>query len=395
MSDRKKIAAVITTYYPRSHADVLLGKFLEGFPTDDGHVDPRVDVASVYMDQRHKDDMCYGLSEKHGFRMCESIREAMILDEKELAVDGVLIVGEHGDYPWNRREQHLYPRKYFFEQVTGVFEESGRSVPVFSDKHLSWNWHDAKWMADQASELDFAFMAGSSIPYSWRSPWVEFDKGTLFEGATAVGYGGNESYGFHMLEGLQCMVERRKGAETGVEAVQCLEGEEAWKAAGDGLWNADLAEAACSQVPDMTDEPMREKSENPCVFLVDYQDGFNAAAVMLHGYSRSFGFGAQVGGETVSFDYVLKNGEPWSHFSYLGLNIEEMFITCKPSMAYERTLLVTGMLEAAMISRHEGHRRVETPHLNVAYESYNELPYHPRKEKPEGASVGKEEGDES
>ena len=34
MTQRKKIAAIITTFYPASHADVIVTKFVEGFPTD-------------------------------------------------------------------------------------------------------------------------------------------------------------------------------------------------------------------------------------------------------------------------------------------------------------------------------------------------------------------------
>ena len=148
-------------------------------------------------------------------RCSGSINQALTLGGDELAVDGVLLIGEHGDYPWNEKEQHMYPRKYFFEQICGVFASSGRSVPVFSDKHLSYNWHDAKWMCDRAREIEVPFMAGSSLPLAWRKPWLEYDLDTEIETAMSVAYGGLDSYGFHALETLQCMVERRGGRGDG------------------------------------------------------------------------------------------------------------------------------------------------------------------------------------
>jgi hypothetical protein len=66
-----------------------------------------------------------------------TIAEALMRGTSKLAVDGVVIIGEHGRYPKNERGQTLYPRYKFFKEVVKVFEASGRSVPVFSDKHLS------------------------------------------------------------------------------------------------------------------------------------------------------------------------------------------------------------------------------------------------------------------
>ena len=40
----------------------------------------------------------------------------------------------------------------------------------------------------------------------------------------------SEVYFFHALETLQCMMERRKGGETGVRHVTMLTGDDVWKA---------------------------------------------------------------------------------------------------------------------------------------------------------------------
>ena len=89
------------------------------------------------------------------------------------------------------------------EAVCGVMATSGRSVPIFCDKHLSYNWHDAKWMVDRAKELDAPLMAGSSLVLAWRKPWLEHPLGAVIDEAVAIGYSGLDIYGFHALEALQ------------------------------------------------------------------------------------------------------------------------------------------------------------------------------------------------
>ncbi len=155
MPERKKIAAIVTECRPNSHAEVIVSKFLKGFPTDDGLIPPRVDVASIYIDQFPEKDTGRALAAEHDVPIFPSIVKALTLGGKTLAVDGVLLIGEHGDYAWNEKEQHLFPRKYFMEQICGAMATSGRAVPVFNDKHLSYNWHDAKWMVELTAAANY------------------------------------------------------------------------------------------------------------------------------------------------------------------------------------------------------------------------------------------------
>src|SRR5436190_16261365 len=145
---KKKIATIITEYRKWSHADVLVGKILEGYLYD-GKDGPNMQVVSMYVDQFAEKDMSRDLAKKYGFKLCTTIEEALTLGGKTLAVDGVVIVGEHGKYPTNARGQKLYPRRRFLDEVTKVFEKTKKSVPVFSDKHLAATWEDAKWMYDR------------------------------------------------------------------------------------------------------------------------------------------------------------------------------------------------------------------------------------------------------
>lgn len=391
MSERKKIAAVITTFYPNSHADVILTKFVKGFPTDEGLLQPNVDIVSMYMDQIHENDIGMKLAEEHDIPMYRSIPQALYLGGRELAVDGVLSIGEHGDYAWNEKEQHLYPRRYFFEQICGVLAVSGRSVPVFNDKHLSYNWRDAKWMYDRAGELRVPFMAGSSVPLFWRDPWLEHALETPIEEALMISYGGLESYGYHGFEALQAMVERRRAGETGIAAVQCLEGEAVWQAGDEGLWSRELAEAAVVLVDkkEHLEGSVEELCDRPAAFLIHYADGLCAAVLQLNssrGYIRGWSYAARVDGEVQATGLHCCN-EPFPHFSYLSLNVQEMFLTGEPQYPVERTLLVTGALDALMDSRYRGQVRVETPHLDVTYRAPEKAPIRPTGPRPAGARV--------
>ena len=384
---RKKIAAVITEYRPNSHAEVIVTKFLNGFPTDEGLISPRVEIASMYVDQFPDKDLSRERAAAHDVPIYPSIVKALTLGGKDLAVDGVLLIGEHGDYAWNEKEQHLFPRKYFMEQICGVFAAGGRAVPVFNDKHLSYNWRDARWMVDRAAHLNAPLMAGSSIPVGWRNPWLEHEGAPPIEEAVAVGFSGLDIYGFHTLEALQCMVERRRGGETGVAAVTCLEGDAVWNAAKPGTWWHDLAQSACDAIENRPAGPMEAHCQNPALFLIEYRDGLRGAIMMLNGYIRDLAYAARIGGKIHSTEFYVLNGPPHPHFSYLSLNIEEMFVTGKPSYPVERTLLTSGILEAALDSRYRGHIRLETPHLDVAYRSYDAVPWRPTGRRPVGASL--------
>ena len=99
-------------------------------------------------------------------------------------------------------------------------------------------------MVGWSEELKFPLMAGSSLPVTWRRPELELRLETPVEDALVAGYGPIEVYGFHALEALQVMMERRKGGETGVKAVTCLTGKDVWKAGDAGQWSWDLLDAA-------------------------------------------------------------------------------------------------------------------------------------------------------
>jgi hypothetical protein len=377
MHQPKKIAAIVTEYRRNSHADVIVGKMLEGYLYD-GKDKPNLRVVSMVVDQVADKDMSQALAAKYGFTIYDNIADALTLKGNALAVDGVVCIGEHGNYPENARGQRLYPRRRFFEAVADTFAKTKKSVPVFNDKHLAATWDDAKWMYDRSRELFVQFLAGSSVPVTWRRPELKLPKNCELTAAVQVGHGPFEAYGFHALEGLQCMVERRKGGETGVKAVTCLQGEEMWKALDAGLWDKECLEAALALVPAHDPDNYRDgtrKSKEAGVLLIEYRDGFRAAVALMNGWVREGEGGPLVfagkrkgQAKPEACQFYMQQPDPYAHFIYLVKAIDSMMQTGHAPYPVERTLLTTGILDAVMTSKAEKNRRVETPHLKVEYQ---------------------------
>src|SRR6187431_3222244 len=139
-SGKKRIACISSTYHVRSHSDNFITRFFEGYWVHERYYEPQFQVASLWMDQIHPGDIGGRLAQAYGVKRATSIADALTLGTGKLAVDGVVLVCEHGNYPHNEKQQQLYPRYEFFEQVVKVFKDSGRSCPVFVDKHLSYDW---------------------------------------------------------------------------------------------------------------------------------------------------------------------------------------------------------------------------------------------------------------
>lgn len=366
---RKRLAAVCTTYFVRSHSDNFVTRFLEGYWIGDTYYPPPCDVASLFVEQEHAADIGTRLARSWGVRKCETIAEALTLGGDRLAVDGVLIIGEHGDYPTNEKNQVLYPRHRFMGEVVREFRRSGRSVPVFNDKHLSYDWNQAKEMYDWSKELRFPFMAGSSVPLTFRRPELDFPLDSPLEEVVAVGGGWIADGGlFHILETMQCFAERRAGGETGVRSVQLLADEAVWKGADEGRWSRALLEVALACGKTVVPGPVEKIAPHPVACLVEYNDGFRAAALALGGKTNEFL-------AAVKFkDRPERRGtlcyipiENSNNFSPLVDSIGRMVNHGTIDCPVERTLLVSGALSFLMDSWHQGQVRIETPMLRIAY----------------------------
>jgi hypothetical protein len=295
----------------------------------------------------------------------------LTLGGKELAVDGVLSIGEHGDYPNNKDGVREYPRKRFFDEAVAVMRRSDRFVPFFNDKHLSYRWDWAKEMYDVCQKHGIPLMAGSSVPLAQRRPPLELPANCVVEEAVSIHGGPFESYDFHGLEVLHAFIEARRGGETGVSHVEFLQGDALFDAARQGRWSLDLARAAMraelgDNVPDIT-RPINNAA--PHGILLTLRDGAKATMLKLGASGTRWNFACKLAGEDaprVTSHYV----GPWNNrclFMALTHAIQHLFTSRTAPYPAERTLLTTGILEAAVRSR-AARQRLATPHLNIAYQ---------------------------
>lgn len=383
---RRRLAVVTTEWRERSHAWHMAERFLHGYPVAGKWHRPPFELVSAYVDQTPKNDLSRQRAQEFAFTIYKTIAEALRRGGDQLAVDAVLIIGEHGDYPLNKFGQKQYPRYEFFRDVVNVFRKDGRTVPVFNDKHLSWNWEWAREMVDTARKMDFALAAGSSLPVTWRMPSVDLPYGAEVEELLCVAMGRVDSYDFHALEVIQCLAERRRGGERGVVALEALRGEPVWKAMRAGSWQTGgwdprlfqaclcrsqtLAQPTSFSHRFPTDQQIRQWVKEPVAYRFEYADGVKATMLLMNGLVGDFTVAARVKGQEGPFStlFYLPPTPNVTYSAALMARAEETFLTGKAPYPIERTLLTTGLVEAGMRSLASGQRRLETPHLAIRYQ---------------------------
>jgi hypothetical protein len=381
---RKKIAFLGTEVRTHSHAQHFLDRLTLGYGWRGAWQLPRVEVASVYIDQFPEGDLGRGRVARHGLKLYPSIAEALTLGTGKLAVDGVVIIAEHGDYPRNDRGQRLYPRYEWFKECVKVFETSGRAAPVFNDKHLSTTWERCAEMVADSKRLGFPFLAGSSLPVTRRLPAIDLPHGAPLAESVCVAYGGVDSYDIHALETAQCMSERRRGGEVGSGAVHALRGEPTWEllARPEREPTRRLLVAALTRSHNLpveggyytdaiTFEWARKVFPDALAYFVEHLDGFRTTMFLVG--IRDFNYAGlrSDSGEIISCQMYLPmpgHGSTTADFFHpLTRHIEDLVIKGKAPYPVERTLLTSGMTLAGVESLHRGQVRVPTPEMKVRY----------------------------
>lgn len=373
----KRIASVNSVYYKLSHSYHIAGRLMYGYTVKGQHHQPPFRVVRMFNDQYHDDekmkDLSRDLAKKKNFEITDTVA-ATVGGKGRLDVDGVLLIVEHGRYDRNKLGQILYPRYEFFEQIVDVFKTSGRTAPVFVDKHLSYDHVKARKMYDTAKAMGFGLMAGSSLPVTWRTPEWEPNFGAKIQEAVVCFASDLEIYGLHALEVLQCVLERRAGGETGVKSVTTIQGDAVWKAWDRGEWDKDVAEAALRRSASRDYGTPRDHVEKPTAFKVEYLDGTRATLLNLPGYVADLTIGVRIAGDPKPHAtwFVLPLPPGARFFDPLTHYIEKFFTTGKAPYPVERTLLTTTMLDFAHRSLGEGGKPMTDPALKIAYQPANE-----------------------
>jgi hypothetical protein len=373
---RPRIAVLVSYWaFTRSHADWIVNKLIDGYWWNGAHTESRVEVVSVYIHQLDESGLGQKVCKAKNIPIFKTVGEAVTLGGKELAVDGVVIVAEHGEYATDMKGHWLLPRWWIFQQVVRVFEQSKRSVPVFNDKHLSYNWDEAKWMFDKSRELKFPLTGGSSIPVYYRKPEIEIDIDTPIRNSIVVGGTGDEGGIFHAIDVLQGFVERRKGGESGVKTIQSIRGPEAWKWVESNPWAGKLLDAVAKSFEFKPGYFQESPQTNICV--IEYNDGTKAA--VIGGRNVGWTYAGEIAGKNEpTIISMLGWAGPYDQYHASNAQphwITEMMVTKKEPFNAERLLLSTGITNHYMESNWEGSkysavgRRLETPALNIRYRS--------------------------
>lgn len=388
---RPKIAALISEYRRYSHGQNIVDRFLGGYGWESRWHHPEMDVVSLYVDQFPESDLSRERVERYpDLTMYPTIAEALTQGGSQLAVDGVLLIAEHGDYPTTEKGQTLYPRYEFFQEMVEVFRSSGKSVPVFCDKHLSYDWDKALEMVETSRELGFPFMAGSSLPVCRRIPSIDLPWGAEVEEIVSVGVGGIDGYDIHSLEAMQCLAERRRGGETGVVSLQAWRGDHIWEALAAGSWedggfDPRLFEACLCRSLNLkpADESNRHTYPEPeelpqlvgslpVAYRFEYADGLRATMILAEGLVQDITVAARLKDQPdpLSLLYYLGGGHEMqpNFFNPLCHHIEHLIATGQPPYPIERTLLTTGLTAAGVESLWQDQKLLDTPHLAINYQ---------------------------
>jgi hypothetical protein len=386
-SAKKKLAFLGTVVRTHSHSQHFLDRLTAGYAWEGSWQAPRLETAGVFIDQFPAEDLARDRAKRHDLKLYPSVAEALTLGGSKLAVDGVVLIGEHGDYPRNDRGQTLYPRYRWFKEIVKVFEDSGRAVPVFNDKHLSTTWDESAEMVQDARRLNFPFLAGSSLPVTWRLPENDMPWGADLRESVCVAYGGVDSYDFHAYETAQCMSERRRGGEVGIQSVLALRGDALWQALEreDRRTTRELFVAALRRSHNLPVEggyptqPVsldwaRTALPDTLGFFVEHRDGFRTTAFLTN--IRDFNYaGALADGRIVSCQMYLPmpghGSTTADFFTPLVRHIEDMVLTGRAPYPVERTLLTSGMVIGGVESLHRA-ESYETPRMEVAYQAPRE-----------------------
>ncbi len=366
-----KVGRLVADWFRISHPDLLFTRIFQTYTRDGRGLPSQLELVSVYRDLPTTNDLSEKYAAQYGFRVVPSIEAALTLGTGKLAVDGVLISTEWAPYPLSDTGQYMYPHRRMFEECVRIFKASGRVVPVFIDKHLADTWQDSQFIYDTAKRMHIALMAGSSVPLCLLASEENVEAGAELMEIVGMSYHTLTTYGFHGLEMVQALAERRKGGETGIRKVRCVTGKAVFEGSGKE-YDSKLFDVALGKLEPRIPEGKTLEGivPEPVLFIIDYADGLRASLFTLNGATGGWSAAWRYRGGRLGAKLFANQNKPIPiRFDWQMKGVEDMVLSGKPSWPVERTLLTSGMLDAALISKRDGDRLVPTPFLGIAYRS--------------------------
>ena len=374
----KRIAFLIDSWYPISHADVIGTRLIGGYRMGDRTYASPVGVASVLTVAPRPTDRGSELSTRYGIRLAGSVAEALLDDPRaaqpRLAVDGVLIA-VRTPLPVTPPAE---PSGQFrlFRDTMAVFDRVGGHVPVFVDKNLAATWLESQTIIGEGAKRSVPMMAGSVVPWVPLEPSLPVGRKPVV--AVAVAAAPYDLYAIHVADLLQAVVETRGSRETGVAWVREV-GRGFWSMPDGGQWGRDILETLLSTSRTRRSYAPRVPDglrDDVYVVLVQYVDGMKGVVALMTGQfdDAEFRVGIRYEGQTAPYvGGLVLGGAPYDHFGYLAHALVQFYTTGKPVAPAERTLLSTGISLLGMQSRQQSGQTISSGSLGVTYPVFNIL----------------------
>ncbi|MEE3370540.1 MAG: hypothetical protein VX346_14470 [Planctomycetota bacterium] len=376
---RKRVAIVGASWRREEPTMHLAERLLAGYPYAGKWQRPPVDIVAVCMQQRPDDDLTEARAAEFGFGTYPTVAAALRCGGTHLAVDGVLLIDAAVAGRSDRQPRRGTTAASLLRQVVDVFQQEERAVPVFNYHQLGEGWDGAGGISEPAQRLEFPLLAGSVLPVTWRLPALELPLECVVEEALIVG-GAPDPADYQALDALQCMVERRRGGETGVATVEVLRGDAVWAAAEQQRWSHSLLEAALSRSDIMMGENVHPKDmanngevprlvKSPAAYCIEYLDGLRATVLNFHGAVGDYTFAARIQGtrQLQSTQFLLPVHRDGLAASCLVHQIVEMLMRGTSPRPLERSQLVTGLWRRCRSAWGAGQSARATPELRIRY----------------------------
>ena len=367
----KRIAFLVDSWYPWSHADVIGTRFLEGYRVGDRAYSSPLTVASVFADTPHPTrDRTHAQATRYGFRVATSVADALLDDPRSprprLAVDGVLIATRE-DLPDSGQPQSPMRRLQVVREVLRLMDQTGTRAPIFIDKMLASSWADSQAIVAEAARRGVPLMAGSVLPFT---PLDQPLRTGRVEVGVVIAHTPYWAFSFHAAELLQGFMEQRGPRETGVSEVRDV-GLAYWSMPNRDRWGGRVFDALVASARTRNARAPAVPGglgQDTIVLLIQYVDGARAVLAQLPGVfdDSEFLLGAQYSDGTIGTSGLVLRGQPYDHFGYLVHALVELYTTGRSPVPVERTLLTTGIVQFGLQARQSG-GPVLSPALAISY----------------------------